>query len=95
MGEIGMGAMGMAAMQNLQNQQGWQQQQAQQQAPQQPAAPAAGGTPDVMTPGQAAQILQVSEEDVVAAIQAGDLKAKKIGNAYRISKAALDEFLAG
>jgi len=95
MGEIGMGAMGMAAMQNLQNQQAWQQQQGQQQAPQQPAAPAGGGTPDVMTPGQAAQILQVSEEDVVAAIQAGDLKAKKIGNAYRISKAALDEFLAG
>jgi excisionase family DNA binding protein len=95
MGDIGIGAMGMAAMQNLQNQQAWQQQQQQQQqpAPAQPAA--AAGTPDVMTPGQAAQILQVAEEDVIAAIQAGDLKAKKIGNAYRISKAALDEFLAG
>ncbi|MBP6473405.1 MAG: SPFH domain-containing protein [Chloroflexi bacterium] len=98
MGDIGIGAMGMAAMQNLQNQQAWQQQQAQQQQPQ--AAPAAqpaasSGTPDVMTPGQAAQILQVAEEDVIAAIQAGDLKAKKIGNAYRISKAALEEFLAG
>ncbi len=98
MGDIGIGAMGMAAMQNLQNQQTWQQQQAQQQQPQ--AAPAAqpaasSGTPDVMTPGQAAQILQVAEEDVIAAIQAGDLKAKKIGNAYRISKAALEEFLAG
>jgi excisionase family DNA binding protein len=96
MGEIGMGAMGMAAMQNLQN----QQQQAQQQAPQAPppqAAPpaAAAGPSDVMTPSQAAQILQVSEEDVIAAIQAGDLKARKIGSAYRISKAALDEFLAG
>ncbi|MBK7179191.1 MAG: SPFH domain-containing protein [Chloroflexi bacterium] len=98
MGDIGIGAMGMAAMQNLQNQQAWQQQQAQQQQPQtapaaQPAA--SSGTPDVMTPGQAAQILQVAEEDVIAAIQAGDLKAKKIGNAYRISKAALEEFLAG
>lgn len=95
MGEIGMGAMGMAAMQNLQN----QQQQAQQQAPQAPppqaAPPAAAGPADVMTPSQAAQILQVSEEDVMAAIQAGDLKARKIGNAYRISKANLDEFLAG
>jgi excisionase family DNA binding protein len=96
MGEIGMGAMGMAAMQNLQN----QQQQAQQQAPQAPppqAAPpaAAAGPSDVMTPSQAAQILQVSEEDVIAAIQAGDFKARKIGSAYRISKAALDEFLAG
>ena len=97
MGDIGIGAMGMAAMQNLQNQQTWQQQQAQQQPQAAPAAqPAASsGTPDVMTPGQAAQILQVAEEDVIAAIQAGDLKAKKIGNAYRISKAALEEFLAG
>lgn len=97
MGDIGLGAMGMAAMQNLQNQQTWQQQQAQQQqpAPAAPAPAAAGGVSDVMTPGQAAQILQVSEEDVMAAIQDGSLKARKIGNAYRISKAALDEFLAG
>lgn len=54
-----------------------------------------GGVPSVMTPSEAAQVLRVSEEDVVAAIQAGDLKAKKIGNAYRISKEALDEFLKG
>jgi excisionase family DNA binding protein len=52
-----------------------------------------GGMPAVMTPGEAAQVLRVSEEDVVAAIQAGDLKARKIGNAYRISKEALEEFL--
>jgi excisionase family DNA binding protein len=51
--------------------------------------------PDIMTPAQAAEILQVSPEDVVAAIEAGDLKARKIGSAYRISKANLDEFLAG
>ncbi|GAB4577954.1 MAG: SPFH domain-containing protein [Anaerolineales bacterium] len=57
---------------------------------------AAGGTmPDVMTPSEAAAILRVSEEDVVAAINAGDLKARKLGNAYRISKAALEEFLKG
>lgn len=93
MGEIGMGAMGMAAMQSYQNQQAPPQQQQQQPAPQ--AAPAAAGTPDVMTPSQAAQILQVSEEDIIAAIQDGDLKARKIGRAYRISKANLDEFLSG
>lgn len=57
-----------------------------------PAAPAA---PSVMTPTEAAQYLRVAEEDVLAAITAGDLKAKKIGNAYRISKEALDEFLKG
>lgn len=56
---------------------------------------AAAGIPDVMTPSEAATILKVSEEDVKAAIEAGDLKAKKLGNAYRISKAALEEFLKG
>ncbi|MFM8319631.1 MAG: helix-turn-helix domain-containing protein, partial [Chloroflexota bacterium] len=53
-----------------------------------------GGAPAVMTPSEAAAYLRVAEEDVIAAIQAGDLKAKKIGNAYRISKEALDAFLA-
>jgi excisionase family DNA binding protein len=61
-----------------------------------PAAPAGGApTPSVMTPSEAATYLKVSEEDVIAAITAGDLKAKKIGNAFRISKEALDEFLKG
>ncbi len=61
------------------------------------AAPAAGAAAagGVMTPGEAAAYLKVSEEDVMAAITAGDLKARKIGNAYRISKEALDEFLKG
>ncbi len=66
-------------------------------APQQgaPKAAASAGASDVMTPSEAAAYLRVSEEDVIAAINAGDLKAKKIGNAFRISKTALDEFLAG
>jgi excisionase family DNA binding protein len=59
-----------------------------------PAAPA-GGTPAVMTPAEAATVLKVSEEDVMAAITAGDLKARKLGSAYRISKEALEEFLKG
>jgi excisionase family DNA binding protein len=53
------------------------------------------GPPDVMTPSEAAAYLKVSEEDVKAAIEAGDIKAKKIGDAYRISREALDDFLAG
>jgi len=53
------------------------------------------GIPDVMTPGDAAKILRVSEEDVVAAIEDKSLKAKKIGKAYRISKSSLEEFLKG
>jgi len=58
-------------------------------------APAAGAAavPDVMTPSEAASYLKVAEEDVVAAIEEGQLKAKKIGKAYRISKDALDAFL--
>ncbi len=57
------------------------------------AAGAAAGS--VMTPAEAAAFLKVSEEDVMAAIQDGSLKARKIGNAYRISKEAIDEFLKG
>ncbi|RPI92821.1 MAG: helix-turn-helix domain-containing protein [Chloroflexi bacterium] len=62
---------------------------------QQGGAKAAAGIPDVMTPAEAAAILKVSEEDVIAAITDKSLKAKKMGNAYRISKAALEEFLKG
>jgi len=50
---------------------------------------------DVMTPAEAAAVMRVAEEDVIAAITSGELKAKKIGNAYRISKDALDAFLKG
>ena len=55
----------------------------------------AAGIPDVMTPAEAAAILKVSEEDVLAAITAGDLKARKIGSAFRISKEAVESFLKG
>jgi excisionase family DNA binding protein len=63
-------------------------------------AQAAKATPEaaansVMTPAEAAAVLRVSEEDILAAITAGDLKARKIGSAYRISKEALDAYLAG
>jgi excisionase family DNA binding protein len=49
--------------------------------------------PDVMSPAEAAGFLKVSEEDVLAALEAGDLKGKKLGKAYRISKEALLNFL--
>ncbi len=57
--------------------------------------PDVANIPAVMTPAEAAGVLKVSEEDVVAAITGGQLKAKKIGNAYRISKEALETFLKG
>ncbi|HWS23817.1 MAG TPA: SPFH domain-containing protein [Anaerolineales bacterium] len=60
-----------------------------------PVANQSAEMPDVLTPSEAATFLKVSEEDVIAAITAGDLKAKKLGNAYRISKSAIEEFLKG
>lgn len=69
----------------------------QQQKPAEPAAGTqqAGALPAVMTPAEAAVAMRVSEEDVLAEIAAGNLKARKIGNAYRISKEALEAYLKG
>jgi len=61
-----------------------------------PGAPATAGAgiPELLSPAQAAEILGVTEADVIASIDAGDLKGKKIGSAYRITRTALDAFLA-
>jgi excisionase family DNA binding protein len=67
-----------------------------QQSQTQPTAPSGSAAmPDVMTPSEAAGFLKVSEEDVLAAITAGDLKARKIGSAFRLTKEALQEYLNG
>jgi len=58
------------------------------------AQAAAAAVPDIMTLSEAAVYMRVGEEDVLEVIKAGELKAKKIGSSYRISKAAIDEFLA-
>lgn len=50
---------------------------------------------DVLSPDQVAQALGVSVEDVMAAIEAGELKARRLGSAWRISRTALDAFLHG
>ena len=44
-------------------------------------------------PADAARALGVAEEDVIAALNEGSLKGKKIGTQWRITRAALDEFL--
>ncbi len=75
--------------------------QAMQQPPQQPpaaqqaapTAPTGGPPPDVMSPAEAASYLKVSEADVMAMIQGGQIKAKQIGAQYRISRKTLDDFL--
>ncbi|HYE32363.1 MAG TPA: SPFH and helix-turn-helix domain-containing protein [Methylomirabilota bacterium] len=93
-------ALGMAMAQQLVQQQ-QQQQPAGAAAPAAMAAPpiiaqgsnTSGGLPELLSPGEVAQILKVSEGDIIATIEAGDLKAKRIGSTYRVSRAALDEFL--
>lgn len=90
---IGLGA-GMAgmitgAMSGAQQGQQQQGQQAQQAAA---GASAVGG---VMTLEEAAAYLKVNPADVQALIDSGDLKARTIGSQVRISKDAIDAFLAG
>jgi excisionase family DNA binding protein len=57
------------------------------------AAPANGGALDLMNPAQVAQMLGVAESDVVAILESGDLKGKKIGTQWRVPKAAVDTYL--
>jgi excisionase family DNA binding protein len=83
---MGIGNVLAGSLQNMQNQPNQTQPTATQNA---------GLMPDVMTPAEVANIVKVSEEDIMAAITAGDLKARKIGSAYRISKDALQAFLKG
>ncbi len=52
----------------------------------------AAGT-DLLTPADAARMLGVPETDVMAIIESGELKAKKIGASYRITRAAFDAYL--
>ncbi len=60
------------------------------------AAPQSGpapGVPDLLGPAEVAKLLGVSEADVVTSLTAGDLKGKKIGSTWRVTRAAVDEFL--
>ena len=52
-----------------------------------------GAAPTLLGPGEVARILGVSEADVLATLEKGDLKGKKIGSTWRVTKTALDEFL--
>lgn len=60
-------------------------------APAAPASPAS--VPELMTPAQVAQALGVAESDVLASLESGDLKGKKIGTQWRVTRAAVDAFL--
>ena len=51
--------------------------------------------PDVLTPAQAAELLQVSEHEVVELAEAGTLPGRRIGDRWRFSRPALIAWLAG
>jgi excisionase family DNA binding protein len=54
---------------------------------------AAPGLPELLSPADAAQALGVSAADVMTVLESGDLKGKKIGSAWRISRAALADYM--
>jgi len=54
---------------------------------------AASGVPETMGPAEAAKALGVAESDVIASLEAGDLKGRRVGTQWRITKAALADFL--
>lgn len=49
--------------------------------------------PVLLSTAEVAQELGVSEADLLQTLEAGELKGKKIGSTWRISRAALDQFL--
>jgi excisionase family DNA binding protein len=57
-------------------------------------ASAGGGLPELLSPADAARALGVSEADVLAVLESGELKGKKIGSSWRISRAALTTYLS-
>ena len=64
------------------------------------ATPAAGvsaagssGVPETLSPAEAARLLGVAEGDVIASLESGDLKGKRIGSQWRVTKAQLAQFL--
>ena len=64
------------------------------------ATPAAGvsaagpsGVPETLSPADAARLLGVAEGDVIASLESGDLKGKRIGSQWRVTKAQLAQFL--
>jgi excisionase family DNA binding protein len=92
-------AVGMAMAQQMMNQSGGLMAQATKGVAAAAPAPAPGpgpsaAAPEVLTPAQVGAVLGVSEADVIGSLEAGDLKGKKIGTQWRVTRAAVDAFLA-
>ncbi len=85
-------AVGMSIAQQMMNQPGGIAAQATQPAAGAPPN-AMAGIPETLGLPEAAAALGVTEADVMASLEAGDLKGKKIGSQWRITRTALAEFL--
>lgn len=60
------------------------------------AGPLSGGDgrdPDLLSPEEAARLLGVSDDDVMTVLQAGELKGRRIGSTWRISRRAISNYL--
>ena len=51
--------------------------------------------PDVLTPAQAAELLQVGEDELIELAEAGSVPGRRIGEQWRFSRPALIAWLAG
>jgi len=87
-------ALGMAMAQQMMQQTGGVMAQATPAAaaPSTPPPPT-GALPGRLSPAEAARLLGVGEGDVLTALGDGSLKGKKIGATWRITRAAIEEFL--
>jgi excisionase family DNA binding protein len=87
-------AVGMAMAQQMMNQTGGlMAQQTPGIANPPPPPTAGGGVSDLMNPAQVAQMLGVAESDVLSSLESGDLKGKKIGTQWRVTRDAVSAFL--
>jgi membrane protease subunit (stomatin/prohibitin family) len=84
-------AVGMSIANQMMNQPGGITAQAT--APAGGAGAPASSIPETLGPADAAKILGVSEADVISSLEGGDLKGKKIGTQWRITKTAIADFL--
>jgi excisionase family DNA binding protein len=58
------------------------------------ATPPPVGLPELLGSADVAKVLGVSEADVLATLEKGELKGKKIGSTWRVTRTALNEFLS-
>jgi len=59
-----------------------------------PTAPGAAGMPELLSPAEAAQVIGVTEADVMAVLESGELKGRKVGATWRIPRAAITTYLS-